>query len=199
MYAQLREYINNGASSIISDEEFKLVEDTFIPKKVKKKQFLLHEGTVCKYMSFIVKGTMRQYTIDPKGNEHIVRFGIENWWISDRDSFTNLTPTKYYIDALEDTELLVATNEKLANLRDCSVQFNKMCQNLDEKNYSASQERIQAMISYTAEERFLHLMDTYPVFIQRIPQAMLASYLGITPETLSRIRKQVTLQNKSVR
>nr|WP_068892833.1 hypothetical protein [Pedobacter panaciterrae] len=78
MYAQLREYISNCVSSIISDEEFKLVEEAFIPKTVKKKQFLLHEGMVCKYMSFIVKGTMRQYTIDQKVNEHIVRFGIEN-------------------------------------------------------------------------------------------------------------------------
>lgn len=196
MYTQLRAYISKNSSSIISDEDFKIIQQAFIPKTVKKKQYLLHEGSVCKYMSFIVKGTMRQYTIDAKGIEHIVRFGIENWWISDRDSFTNLTPSKYYIDAIEDTELLVTTNENLFKLRAGSVQFNKMCQNLDEKHYSASQERIQAIISYTAEEKFVHLMNSYPSFIHRIPQAMLASYLGITPETLSRIRKQITLQKK---
>jgi CRP-like cAMP-binding protein len=195
MHQILRTYMNKITSSIISDDEFKLVEQCFTPKTVKKKQFLLHEGSICKYMSFIAKGAMRQYTIDDKGIEHIVRFGLEEWWISDRESFTMLTPSKYYIDAIEDTQLLVATNDKLFELRAHSPSFEKLSRILDERHYNAAQERIQAIISYTAEEKFQHLMQNYPAFVKRIPQSMLASFLGITPETLSRVRKQTSLNN----
>jgi len=191
MYEYFRKYINEVTSSIISDEEFKYLEETFSTKIMKKKQFLLHEGAICKYMTFIVKGAMRLYNIDEKGNEHIVRFGIEGWWISDRESFLMLTPSKYNIDAVEDCELLLATNEGLSTLKDQSPLFLKLVQILDQRSYIASQNRIESTISFTAEEKFIQLMNTYPAFLQRFPQNMLASYLGLSPETLSRVRKQV--------
>lgn len=175
----------------MSDEEFKHLEEAFVPKVVKRRQFLLHEGSVCKYLSFVVKGAMRQYYIDDKGVEHIVRFGIEEWWMSDRQSFTLSTPSKYNIDAVEDCELLMVSSEKLALLKERSPLYTKMGQVLDERSYFAAENRIQVTISYTAEEKVMHLMKTYPAFLQRFPQTMVASYLGLSPETLSRVRKQI--------
>lgn len=191
MYNALRNFINSKTGSEIDDSEFKFVEAAFTPKVIKKKQFLSHEGSVCQYMAFIVKGAMRQYVIDDRGVERIVRFGIENWWISDRESFSMLTPSKYNIDAFEDTELLVTTKEKITLLKDQSPLFFKMAHVLDENNFIAAQNRIEANISFTAEEKFQQLVKLYPEFVRRFPQNMLASYLGLTPETLSRIRKQM--------
>jgi len=108
MYELLRAYLNKITLATVSDEEFRFFEQAYSVKKVKKKQFLLHEGSICRYMAFIVKGAMRQYTIDDKGIEHIARFGIEEWWMSDRESFTSLTPSRYNIEAIEDCDLLVA-------------------------------------------------------------------------------------------
>ena len=191
MYEMLRNYINEITSSEISNDEFILIEQAFSLKMMKKKQFLLHEGTICKYMSFILKGALRQYRIDDKGMEHIVRFGIEGWWMSDRQSFMMLTPSKYNIEAIEDCELLVTTNEQLAKLTEKSPSFLKMAHVLDQRNYIATEERMQVTLSHTAEERFIYLLNSYPTFLQRFPQTMLASFLGITPETFSRVRKQV--------
>jgi CRP-like cAMP-binding protein len=191
MFNAFRNYINGVTSAEISDEEFKHIEEAFTPRTIKKRQFLLHEGSVCKYMSFIIKGAMRQYCIDEKGNEHIVGLGIEGWWISDRGSFINLTPSKYNIDAVEDTELLITTLEKINILKERSSSFFKMAHILDQNSFVASQKRIEASISYTAEEKFMFLLETTPKFVQRFPQNMLASYLGLTPETLSRVRKSL--------
>ena len=194
MHEVLRKYINEITACEISDEEFSYIEKGFVEKSMKKKQFILHEGTVCKYMCFIVKGAMRQYSIDEKGNEHIVRFGIEGWWMSDRESLLMLTPSKYNIDALEDCDLLIATNEQLNIIKDHSLLFLKMAHILDLRHSIASQKRIQASISYTAEEKVMELMNTYPSFLKRFPQNMLASYLGLSPETFSRIRKQILMK-----
>jgi CRP-like cAMP-binding protein len=190
MYDALRKYINGYTSSIISDEEFKHVQEAFSSKKVKKRQFILHEGSICQYSAFIVKGAMRQYLIDKRGVEHIVRFGIENWWMSDRESFMMLTPSQYNIDAVEDCDVLVTSNEQVTNLIARSPAFLKVTHELDKRSYITSHHRIQAAISYSAEERFVHLTKTYPEFLQRFPQNMIASYLGISPETLSWFRKQ---------
>ncbi|MBT1704103.1 Crp/Fnr family transcriptional regulator [Chryseosolibacter indicus] len=190
MYDALRKYINNYTSSIISDEEFEHYYEAFTPRTVKKRQFILHENSVCQTSAFIVKGAMRQYTIDSKGVEHIVRLGIENWWMSDRESFAMATPSPYNIDAVEDCDLLVTTNEQLTKLRAVSPLFIKTLHELDLRYFISSQNRIQATLSFSAEEKFTHLMKTYPEFLQRFPQNMIASYLGITPETLSRVRKQ---------
>lgn len=191
MHEMLRSYLNDMTSSTISDEEFKYVEEAFVPKSMRKRQYLLHEGSVCKYIAFIVKGAMRLYSINDKGNEHIVRFGIEGWWMSDRESFMMLTPSKFNIDALEDCQLLLTTKEQLANLQERSPLFFKMAHILDGRHSIAAQHRVQSTISYSAEEKVADLMNTYPEFLRRFPQTMLASYLGLTPETYSRVRKQI--------
>jgi CRP-like cAMP-binding protein len=191
MHDALRAYIDKYASTTISDADFELVKKAFKPKKFRKGQYLLQEGEVCKYFSFIVKGSMRQYSVDNKGIEHILHFGIENWWIGDRESLTMLTPSKYNVEALEDSEVLLITSEDMQYLLSNLPAIGKMISTMDQRNFIASQKRIHDALSLTAEERFVELMKNHPDFLQRFPQTMLASYLGITAETFSRIRKKV--------
>src|SRR2546430_2813601 len=115
MHEALITYINSFATATLTASEIISIKNTFIPKKLRKRQYFLQEGEVCKYSAFIVKGAMRQYSIDDKGVEHIVRLFIENWWVSDRESFVMLTPSIYNIDALEDTEALLITRAEFLN------------------------------------------------------------------------------------
>ena len=194
MFTALRNYINNYTDSTISDEDFALVEQAFKFKKIRKRQYFLQEGDVCKYSAFITKGAMKQYTVDEDGHERIIRLGIENWWMNDFESFVMLTPSQYNIDAVEDSELLIITNEQMQSLRTQVPLLEVMTRMMDQKRAIAYERRIRVSISYTAEERYLDLQKTYPAFLQRFPQSMIASYLGISPETLSRIRKQMALK-----
>jgi CRP-like cAMP-binding protein len=138
---------------------------------------------------------MRQYTVDDKGIEHVVRFGIENWWMADRESFELSVPTIYYIDAWEETELLQINSTNLRYLKDTVPTMKALTQEMEKRSYIAAQKRIHSAISLTAEERYLDLLKQNPVFFQRFPQNMIASYLGISPETLSRIRKNYLHSN----
>ncbi len=190
MYDALRKYVSEYSGAPVTDEEFELIKVAFTSRKIRKKQYFLQAGDVCKYIAFIVKGALRQYSVDDKGLEHIIFFGIENWWVSDRESFTMLTPSRFNIDAIEDCELLVATSEQMQHLVSNSPAFRKTIALLDQRHSIATQKRIHASISMTAEDRFLDLLQNNPTFLQRFPQNMIASYLGISPETLSRIRKK---------
>lgn len=189
MYESLKQYIIRYIESPIPEEEFKLIEKFFHPKLIRKKQYFLQEGEICRFTGFLVKGAMRQYFFDVKGNEHVLRFAVENWWIGDRESFIHQTPSKYNIDALEESEVLLINQGDLNELRLKAPSFVLMMQKMDERSFVAAQKRIHASISYTAEERYLDLLKTNPDFLQRFPQNMIASFLGIKPETLSRIRK----------
>jgi CRP-like cAMP-binding protein len=194
MYQTLLQYIIDYSSMKVSDQEFEMIQSAFKPKKLRKRQYLLQEGDVCKYLSFICKGAMRQYSVDNKGVEHIVRFGIERWWMADYESFTTKIPCSYDIDAIEDTELLQISSEHLDELKAKVPAIDAMIEKMNQRSYVSHQKRIRSSISQTAEDRFSELMNTYPEFLQRFPQNMIASYLGISPETLSRIRKQMTLK-----
>ncbi len=190
MHEPLRAYIEKYASEKISDADFEQVKKAFTFKRYKKGQYLLQEGDVSKYTAFVLKGSMRQFSVDAKGTEHIIHFGIENWWVGDRESSTMLTPSKYNIDAIEDTEVLLTTSEELQELSAALPVIGKMVNTMNQRNFIASQKRIHDALSLTAEDRYLELLKNHPDFLQRFPQTMLASYLGITAETFSRIRKK---------
>lgn len=190
MYKNLFAYINQYSTSELTDEEKILIERAFQPKKLRKKQYFLQEGDVCKYVGFILKGAMRQYSVDDKGVEHIVHLYIENYWASDRESSIMLTPSRYNIDAWEDTELLIITRAEMLDLMEKIPALVEMIRSMDERNAIANQRRLSSTIGNTAEKRYEEFADNHPQFIQRFPQHILASYLGITKETLSRIRKQ---------
>jgi CRP-like cAMP-binding protein len=192
MHEPLIKYINSFATTPLTSNEVELIKNTFMYKKIRKRQYLLHEGAVCKYAAFIVKGAMRQYTVDDKGLEHIVRLSIENWWAVDRESYVMLTPSPYNIDAWEDTDALLGTRADLLILSNNIPAFREMTRKLDERHAFASQKRLNAAISMTAEQSYSNLANTYPEFLQRFPQHVIASYLGITKETLSRLRNQAS-------
>jgi CRP-like cAMP-binding protein len=194
MYDILLQYITDYSSSTVSEEDLKLIHAAFNPKKLRKRQYLLQEGDLCKHLSFISKRALRQYTVDDKGTEHIIRFGIERWWMADYESFTEHVPSKYNIDTLEDAEVLQITNESMEELKKIVPAIDEMIKTMNQRSYISNQKRIYSSISNTAENRYTDLVNTYPEFLQRFPQSMIASYLGISPETLSRIRKQITLK-----
>ena len=195
MHIQLIKYIEHKASTTLSEDDIKLIKEAFIPRKLRKRQYLLQEGEVCKYIAFIVKGATRQYIIDEKGQEQILNLCLENWWTSDRESFHKETPSTYNIDAWEDTDLLLLPKangfyEKVNNI----PAFIEMRIKLDDNNHMAAQKRLHASINGSAEARYQELLRHYPEFFQRFPQHLMASYLGITKETLSRIRRR-TIKN----
>jgi CRP-like cAMP-binding protein len=182
-------YIESKSGLKLTDTEKAIIESKFKVKKLRKRQYFLQEGDICKQMGFIVKGSARMFSIDEKGHEHIVSFGLESWWIGDYESHYLLTPSKYHVEMLEDTELLVVTYGLFYEMVPDIPAIALTLKAVDRQSFISSQKRLHAAISLTAEERYDELLKTYPAFFQRFPQSMIASYLGISPETLSRIRK----------
>ena len=191
MYDALFKYIETRSGLQLTEEEQVVIEEKFHHKKLRRKQYFLQEGDICKQIAFVVKGAARMYSIDEKGHEHIVRFALETWWLGDHESFNLLTPSRFHIDMLEDTGLLVITTANAYELRDQVKAFDLTIKAMDKRLAIATQKRIHAAISMTAEERYEELVKTYPQFLQRFPQNMVASYLGVSPETLSRMRKNL--------
>jgi CRP-like cAMP-binding protein len=189
MYDTLFQYIETRSGLTLTEEEQLVIEAKFHHKKLRRKQYFLQEGDICKQIAFIVRGAARMFSIDEKGHEHIVRFGLETWWLGDHESYNLLTPSRFHIEMLEDADLLVITTMNAYELRDQVRAFDLTIKAMDKQLAIATQKRIHAAISMTAEERYTDLMNTYPQFLQRFPQNMVASYLGISPETLSRMRK----------
>jgi CRP-like cAMP-binding protein len=186
MYDSLITYIKKRSATPLTDSDIEVIKNAFVPKKLRKRQYFLQEGQVCKYVAFIVKGAMRQYTVDDKGAEHIVRLSIENWWAGDRESWFKLTPSVYNIDAWEDCELLLITYADHMSTISIPAIYETRLQ-YDAERLIESEKRVSS-ISLSAEERYAELAKTYPEFLQRFPQHIIASYLGIAKETLSRVR-----------
>ncbi len=189
MYDALFNHIELKSGRTLADNERDVIMHAFHQKRIRKGEYFLREGDVCKYIGFIVKGSARMFTVDEKGHEHIIRFGLESWWISDHESLVNLTPSTYFIEMLEDSELLIISLPGARELRHKSRCFNLTVSVLDKFQAIAMQKRIHAAIGMTAEEKYSDLLATYPEFLERFPMNMIASYLGLSPETLSRIRK----------
>lgn len=176
----------------LSDEDFTVLKTFFIPKKMRKGQFLLHAGEACRHVAFVEKGCLRQYYIDNKGEEHVVQFAIEDWWISDMYSTLSGTPATYNIDAIEDSELLLFERSRIDELSARVPQFEKFFRILLEGAFIAKERRITAALSLSAEQQYLCMLDMYPKIVQRVPLNQIASYLGITPQSLSRIRRELS-------
>lgn len=195
MFDTLQSHINRKIQ--LSESEFSLVTTFFIPKKLRKKQYLLQAGDVCKYLAFISKGCLRSYSVNDKGEEHIVQFAIEDWWMTDLKSFLTNEPATYNIDALEDSELFLIDKESQDKLFSIMPKIEHYFRILLEGNNTAAQKRISDFISASAEERYLNFLKTYPKLVQRVPQSYIASYLGIKPQSLSRIRKELSEKNSN--
>ena len=175
-----------------TEEELQICKSYFTQKKLKKRQFLLQEGDVCSRLAFIEKGALYSYTTDAKGGQHVIQFAFEGWWISDMYSFFTQEPSNLNIEALEDCELLLIDREQHHQLLTEVPKYETYIRILYQNAYIALQRRVESTIGLTAEEKYNRLLEQYPFILQRIPLNLIASYLGVTPETLSRIRKQIS-------
>ena len=160
------------------------------PASFKKGEFLLEAGQRCNRQYFITQGCTRTYYVDKGAEEHIIQFGIENWWAADLHSFINHTPADYHIQALESTEVLILKQEVLEELYLKIPQLERLFRIIIQNAYVAAQQRIVATISQTAEERYTAFLQKYPGLSQRVPQYMIASYIGVTPEFFSKMKKE---------
>ena len=175
----------------VSEEDEGIILSAFDPISVKKKKDLLEPGEVCKYIYFIVKGCLRSYYVDTKGVEHIYQIRLDNSWISDLASFFSQRPSKYYIESLEDTELLRSSFDRLEQLYNEVPKLERYFRILFQKAYVNALERLNATMWESALDRYNDMLKEHPDIFQRVPLVYIASYLGITPESLSRIRKRI--------
>jgi CRP-like cAMP-binding protein len=176
--------------SQVSASDFEKIASVCQLKKIKKRQYLLQEGDVWKYNAFVTKGCLRTYTLDEKGNEHIINFAVENWWTGDRESLMTGEPSIFNIDALENSEVILIGKAVFDQLCQELPAFNNMINEILQRSFNSSQNRIHSIISLSAEDKYLKFLEKYPHLPMRVSQGMIASYLGITPETLSRLRKR---------
>jgi len=183
-----------GEKIQLTEEEKEISKTFFTPKKLRKRQYLLQEGDPCKNVAFVEKGLLRLYTVDDKGGEHIGQFAFEGWWIADQLSFLTGEPSVYNIDALEDCELLLLSRSAEEQMMQKLPKLERYFRILLQSSLIATQRRLISSLSHSAEEKYNQLVESCPSIPRRVPQHMMASYLGITPETLSRIRKQMTLR-----
>jgi CRP-like cAMP-binding protein len=174
----------------ITDEEFSDVLSFFTVQNVKKKENLLVEGKVCKYHYFVLSGCLRKFFVNEKGIEQTTEFAIENWWITDNIAYERQSVSEFYIQAVEKSEVLRidhASQEKLVTTHPAMERYFRF---IYQRAYAASQMRIKYLYDFSKEEMFHHLNTLHPEFVQRIPQHLVASFLGFTPEYLSEIRKR---------
>ena len=175
---------------LLNKEEEALLASMLDVKEVKKKEYLLREGKVCRDNYFIVEGLFRLYLITAKGAEQVIQFGIENWWITEYASLKSGRPSEFYLQAVENSQIIVLSRGKEEELFAAIPQLERYFRLVLEKAYSAQLNRIHYIFNLTGEEKYFMMCKKYPDFIQRVPQYMLASYLGITPEFLSMLRAQ---------
>lgn len=175
----------------LTEEEAELFLSLLRPRAIRRRQLLLQSGDIARHETFVVKGLLRAYTVDKSGYEHVAMFASEGWWISDLYSFLTQTPANQNIDALEDSEVLQIEKQDLEKLYLQVPKFDRFFRILLQNAFIANQQRIIASISQTAEEQYVAFIKKYPSLEQRVPQHQVASYLGITPETISRIRRSM--------
>lgn len=172
----------------LSNQDVELLHSALEVRDVKKKEHLLQAGEVCRDNYFIVKGCFRLYLITAKGAEQVIQFGIENWWITEYSSLKSGKQSQFYLQAIESSTVVVLPREKEDKLFEQIPQLEKYFRLVLEKAYSAQLNRIHYIFNLTGEENYRLMADSYPDFVQRVPQYMLASFLGITPEFLSALR-----------
>jgi len=176
----------------LTSEEIKILQSKFTHKHFRKHQYILQQGELSRFENFIVNGLTRTYEVDEKGQEHILQFGMEDWWIGDMYSFLSGKPSAFNIDCLEDTEVLRITKPNLELLYSEVPKTNQYFRLLLEKALIATNQRIIASLRKTAAERYLEFLEKYPRIDQRVSNHQIASFLGITPQSLSRVRRDLS-------
>lgn len=182
------------AKASFTEDDLQKCKNYFIPKKIRKRQYTLQEGDVCNRSIFIEKGSLYSYTIDDKGTQHVIQFAFEGWWIGDLYSFLTGEPSKMNIETLEDSDVLTIERQDHFKLLSEVPKYETYYRILFQDAYVALQRRVSITIGLSAEEKYQRLLNQYQSFINRVPLHLIASYLGVSPETLSRIRKQMLHQ-----
>lgn len=172
----------------LTDEEKEIIKSLFHHRKYRKRQFILQEGDVSRYDNFIIAGLTRTYEIDDKGQEHVLQFGMEDWWVGDMYSFLTDTPSTCNIDCLEDTEVLRISKPDEDLLYQKVPKLERFFRILIQNAYIASMNRISSSLQNSAAERYEEFLKKYPRIGERVPNHQIASYLGLAPQSLSRIR-----------
>lgn len=188
-HTRLFEHLNRTVT-LSEAEAVKMLQSAKVTK-LKKKEHLFVEGQVAKYVGFVNKGCLRYYRLDEKGEEHIVYFAIEEWWIGDLSSFYSGQPSTFNLQALEPCEMFLYTRETFEIIRLAIPAFDQYCKIRHAKATDARLENMMSQRAESAEARYTKLLEGFPDIFQRVPQHFIASYLGIKPQSLSRIRKQM--------
>lgn len=189
MYAEINKNVNQYVK--FNEEELAIFNSLLKEKTVPKKHFLLRAGEVCNFEAFIVKGCMRKYYIDENGQEVIIQFGVENYWMSDIASFAEQVPAMLFIETLEDSTILYLTPKSKEELLTHIPKFERFYRKLVERNISVLQNRLHFSISKTAQEKYIDFLTHYPTLSQRVAQHYIASYLGMSAEFLSKVRTKM--------
>ena len=187
---QLIDYVQNFVS--LNDDEVELFASSFEEVKVKKRQFIVQPNFTNKHRSFVIEGAFRSYAITDNGQDHTLQFAIENWWVSDFNSYIYQHPATLFIVALEDSILLQIEYEKEQELKKNNHKFETFFRKMAEKGLAFEHRRILFDLTHDAETRYENFLLNYPNFVQRVPQYALASYLGMSTEFLSRLRNKKT-------
>lgn len=175
----------------LTPEEESVLLSKIQSRKYLKGQFVVQQGDVCRSESFVLSGCLKTFYVDPEGQEHIVMFAIENWWAADLGSFITQNPADYNVQCLENTEIIQFSYERLEELYREIPKLERFFRIIIQKAYVTSEKRIIRNMCLPAKERYMKFREQYPQIEQRVPQYMIASYLGITKEFLSKIRQQL--------
>jgi CRP-like cAMP-binding protein len=179
------------ARGTFSDEQLDFIRSQFICRSLRAREYLLRAGAVPTHSAFVVRGCLRTYVIDQEGREHIVNFGPETWWVGDTTSLASGTPSQYYIDAVEDSDLLLIDGPSHERIVQGVPGYATAFRVGLARHAAAKDRRILSAISASARDRYEDFLHTYPSLATRVPQHMLAAYLGVSPETISRIRRKL--------
>lgn len=191
MEMMLRKNIENTLGQAVSDEMYALLTEYAFEKSFDKKLFLAEQGEHCKYQYYILEGSCYSYYVNDKGDKNAIQFALENYWITDAASYFTGKPAVFTIETLEPTRALLLSKEKLDRLCNAFPLYDRFFRILLQNSISNLHYRIAVTTSEDAETRYLEFTERYPQFVQRIPQYLIASYLGIAPQSLSRIRKEL--------
>lgn len=185
LLSYIKRYIN------LTEQEITVLSEHVKTRTYLKGQYIVQQGDVCKYESFVISGCAKTFFIDTEGNEHVVMFAIENWWTADLGSFITQEPADYNVQCLEKTAVAQFSHESLELIYTQIPQLERFFRIIIQKAYVASQKRIVRNFSLTAKERYLIFRNQYRDIEQRVPQYLIASYLGITKQFLSKIRAEL--------
>lgn len=195
MFTVFEKYLRQWVE--ISENEMQRIREGGNERALHKWQSLLHDGEIWKYNCFITSGCCRLYRFGEDGTDHTMRFGIENWWMTDQKSYNNATPSEYNIEAITASTVILWKKEVWVELLSTMPALKRFSDELQARAYDASQNRIYSLISGSAEQKYIEFQKTYPNVFNKVPLHMVASYLGMSRETLSRIRKDFTKSKKT--